>query len=96
MNKAELVAAMAEKTELGEVWYRAWFGSKRPRVRIPILRPNTKVHLLWWTFLLYKENHALDAWFNKAYGGKQEIPVSMIERSANCSTARNRDSASQG
>ena len=45
---------------------------------------------------LYKENHALDAWFNKAYGGKQEIPVSMIERSANCSTARNRDSASQG
>ena len=46
--------------------------------------------------LLYKENHALDAWFNKAYGGKQEIPVSMIERSANCSTARNRDSASQG
>ena len=28
----------------GEVWYRAWFGSKRPRVRIPILRPNKKVH----------------------------------------------------
>ena len=24
----------------GEVWYRAWFGSKRPRVRIPTLRPN--------------------------------------------------------
>ena len=23
----------------GEVWYRAWFGSKRPRVRIPTLRP---------------------------------------------------------
>ena len=23
----------------GEVWYRAWFGSKRPRVRIPPLRP---------------------------------------------------------
>ena len=21
-------------------------------------------------FLLYKENHALDAWFNKAYGGE--------------------------
>ena len=41
---------------------------------------------------LYKENHALDAWFNKAYGGKQEIPVSMIELPANCSTARNRDS----
>ncbi len=24
----------------GEVWYRAWFGSKRPRVRIPTLRPD--------------------------------------------------------
>ena len=24
----------------GEAWYRAWFGSKRPRVRIPTLRPN--------------------------------------------------------
>ena len=35
----------------GEVWYRAWFGSKRPRVRIPILRPNKKVHLQRWTFL---------------------------------------------
>ena len=23
----------------GEVWYRAWFGSKRPWVRIPSLRP---------------------------------------------------------
>ena len=23
----------------GEVWYRAWFGSKRPRVQIPALRP---------------------------------------------------------
>ena len=23
----------------GEVWYRAWFGSKRPGVRIPTLRP---------------------------------------------------------
>ena len=23
----------------GEVWYRAWFGTKRPRVRIPTLRP---------------------------------------------------------
>ena len=48
------------------------------------------------SFFLYKENHALDAWFNKAYGDEQEIPVSIIERSANCSTVRNRDSASQG
>ena len=23
----------------GEAWYRAWFGSKRPRVQIPTLRP---------------------------------------------------------
>ena len=23
--------------------------------------------------LLYKENHALDAWFKKAYGGEQNI-----------------------
>ena len=23
----------------GEVWYRAWFGTKRPRVQIPTLRP---------------------------------------------------------
>ena len=22
---------------------------------------------------LYKENHALDAWFGKAYGGEQKI-----------------------
>ena len=29
----------------GEAWYRAWFGSKRPRVRIPPLRPEKK-HLL--------------------------------------------------
>ena len=53
-------------------------------------------HRSFCAVFLYKENHALDAWFNKAYGGKQEIPVSIIERSANCSTARNRDSASQG
>ena len=24
----------------GEAWYRAWFGSKRPWVRIPPLGPN--------------------------------------------------------
>ena len=24
----------------GEVWYRAWFGTKRPRVQVPPLRPN--------------------------------------------------------
>ena len=23
----------------GEVWYRAWFGTKRPRVQVPTLRP---------------------------------------------------------
>ena len=26
----------------GEVWYRAWFGTKRPRVQIPTLRPEKK------------------------------------------------------
>ena len=30
---------MSRKSGCGEVWYRAWFGSKRPRVRIPTLRP---------------------------------------------------------
>ena len=28
----------------GEVWYRAWFGSKRPRVRIPALRPSVSLY----------------------------------------------------
>ena len=27
----------------GEAWYRAWFGSKRPRVRIPTLRPKKRL-----------------------------------------------------
>ncbi len=35
---------MARLTGCGEVWYRAWFGSKRPRVRIPTLRPKTGNH----------------------------------------------------
>ena len=30
---------MFKLSRCGEVWYRAWFGSKRPRVRIPTLRP---------------------------------------------------------
>lgn len=34
---------------------------------------------------LYRENHALDAWFNKAYGDEQEIPATKNEWSANCS-----------
>ena len=29
-------------TGYGEVWYRAWFGTKRPWVRIPLLRPKTE------------------------------------------------------
>ena len=33
---------MAKLTGCGEVWYRAWFGSKRPRVRIPTLRPKIR------------------------------------------------------
>ncbi len=27
----------------GEVWYRAWFGTKRPRVQVPPLRPRSAV-----------------------------------------------------
>ena len=30
------------KTGCGEAWYRAWFGTKRPRVRISTLRPVTQ------------------------------------------------------
>ena len=30
----------------GEVWYRAWFGTKRPWVQIPPLRPNIRFSLL--------------------------------------------------
>ena len=29
-------------TGCGEVWYRAWFGTKRPRVQIPTLRPRRR------------------------------------------------------
>ena len=38
----------------GEAWYRAWFGSKRPRVRIPTLRPKQK-GLLWQPFLFWSD-----------------------------------------
>ena len=37
---------MAKQTGCGEVWYRAWFGSKRPRVRIPTLRPKIREWLV--------------------------------------------------
>ena len=40
----------------GEVWYRAWFGSKRPRVRIPPLRPKKTVSqtvVLRYFFFIY-------------------------------------------
>jgi hypothetical protein len=33
--------------------------------------------------LFYKENHALDAWFNKAYGGGQEFRVPKSKAEAN-------------
>ena len=35
----EFFIIMTWPSGCGEVWYRAWFGSKRPRVRIPTLRP---------------------------------------------------------
>ena len=44
---------MVRLTGCGEVWYRAWFGSKRPRVRIPTLRPEIwNPHLRVPDFLL--------------------------------------------
>ena len=43
---------------------------------------------------LYKENHSLYEWFKKAYGDEQEKPVTIIERSANCTIIHNRDSLS--
>ena len=38
---------ISKPTGCGEVWYRAWFGSKRPRVRIPTLRPNIRNPQMW-------------------------------------------------
>lgn len=44
---------MFRLSRCGEVWYRAWFGSKRPRVRIPTLRPKMKTaHRAAFIFLL--------------------------------------------
>ena len=43
-------------TGCGEAWYRAWFGSKRPRVRIPPLRPKKTVSqtvVLRYFFFIY-------------------------------------------
>ena len=51
----------------------------------------------WSQFFLYKENHSLYEWFQtvkKAYGEEQENPVTIIERSANCTIVYNRDSLS--
>ena len=42
LTDLEIIAIIYRISGYGEVWYRAWFGSKRPRVRIPILRPNLK------------------------------------------------------
>ena len=39
LTNALKAAIMNRLTGCGEAWYRAWFGSKRPRVRIPTLRP---------------------------------------------------------
>ena len=39
MTYPEITVIIYRISGYGEVWYRAWFGSKRPRVRIPILRP---------------------------------------------------------
>ena len=40
-------------TGCGEVWYRAWFGTKRPRVQVPTLRPvNKRVLTEKWVLFL--------------------------------------------
>ena len=57
----------------GEVWYRAWFGSKRPRVRIPTLRPKFRQPYLrlpefssCWDS---KGRHQCAHWCKKVSGG---------------------------
>ena len=65
---------MQRLTGCGEVWYRAWFGSKRPRVRIPTLRPKIWNPLLrvpdfllvWWDS---KGRHQCAHWCKKVSGG---------------------------
>ena len=39
LDKSKRNAIISMLSGCGEVWYRAWFGTKRPRVRIPTLRP---------------------------------------------------------
>ena len=36
MTDQKIAVIIYKISGYGEVWYRAWFGSKRPRVRIPI------------------------------------------------------------
>ena len=43
----------------GEVWYRAWFGTKRPWVQVPSLRPTRKSRLKSGFSFLYVEKPGL-------------------------------------
>ena len=53
LTNAKFINIIFGQSGYGEVWYRAWFGSKRPRVRIPILRPKIwNPHLRVPDFLL--------------------------------------------
>ena len=56
LTNALKAAIMNRLTGCGEAWYRAWFGSKRPRVRIPTLRPKKTVSqtvVLRYFFFIY-------------------------------------------
>ena len=57
LTDGKIFIIMVWLTGCGEVWYRAWFGSKRPRVRIPTLRPKLwEWHLLFPQFLLCRDS----------------------------------------
>ena len=42
LTRREILHIIGALSGCGEAWYRAWFGSKRPRVRIPTLRPRRR------------------------------------------------------
>ena len=57
LTNQEIINIIFGQSGYGEVWYRAWFGSKRPRVRIPILRPPPYGNMDTWfhrDFLIVK------------------------------------------
>ena len=74
LTNRQIINIIFWQSGYGEVWYRAWFGSKRPRVRIPILRPNKKVHPPGGLSYLdglrdSKGRHQSAGWCKKVSGG---------------------------